>query len=59
MEENLCISNRYLKWKKYPILKAVTVITHIKGWFEIMKYDNKFATTITNLVETKCLTIHP
>ena len=33
------------------ILKSVTMINTIMGWFEIMQYNDKKLVTITNLVE--------
>ena len=35
------------------------MIDPVMGWFKIAEYDNKHAITITNLVETKCLTMYP
>ena len=40
-------------------LKTVTMIDPGTGWFEITQYDNKRATSITNLVENTWLTIYP
>ena len=45
--------------KKDLILKAVTIIDAIMGWFEIMQYYNKRVLTIANLVETTWLTKNP
>ena len=40
------------KGKEPIILKAITMINPVTGWFEVTQYSNKKATTITNLVET-------
>ena len=43
------------KGKEPLILKYVTMIYPVTGWFEVMQYNNKEAMTIANLVETTCL----
>ena len=46
--------------RKEPlILKAVTMIDPIYGWFHIMQYNYKKAMTIANLVETTWLVRYP
>ena len=40
------------KWKEPLILKYVTIIYPVTGWFEATKYNNKKAMTIADLVET-------
>ena len=40
------------KGRDNSILKAVTMIDPVTGWFKITLYKNKKATTIANLVET-------
>ena len=40
----------------YPlILKPVSIIDPVTGWFEIIQYNNNKANTIVNLVETTWL----
>ena len=34
------------------------MVDPIMGWFKIMKYNNKYAITITNLVGTIWLTVY-
>ena len=41
-----------VKRKNNLILKAVTLIDPVTGWFEITQYSNKKAMPIANLVET-------
>ena len=49
--------NDWLKPHKFqPILKYVTMVDPITGWFKIMHYKNKKVTTTKNLVETMFLT---
>ena len=36
-------------------LKAVTMIDSITGWFEVVRYDDKRAINIANLIETTWL----
>ena len=40
------------KGKEPLILKALTMIDPVTGWFEVMQYRDKKAMTIANLVET-------
>ena len=40
-------------------INAITMIDPVTGWFEITEYDDKIAITISNLVETTCLTRYP
>ena len=47
------------KGKDPLILKAVTMIYPVTGWFEVTKYSYKKATTIKNLVETTWLARYP
>ena len=50
----LCVDliGPYKMCRKGPlILKAVTMIDPVTGWFEVRQYSNKKAMTITNLVE--------
>ena len=35
------------------------MIDLVTGWFEVVQYDDKRAITITNLVETTCLSRYP
>ena len=35
------------------------MIDPVTGWFEVVRYDDKRAITIANLVETKWLYIYP
>ena len=45
---------------KYPlILKAITMIDPVTGWFEVVQYSNKKAMKIANLVETTWLVGYP
>ena len=46
---------RINKQKDNLNLKAVTMIDTVKVWFEIMKYKNKRAISIANLVKTMWL----
>ena len=39
--------------------KAVTMIDHVTGWFEIVNYDDKIEITIENSVEIMCLSRSP
>ena len=41
------------------ISKYVTMINPVTRWFEITQYNDKKATTITNLVETNWLIRYP
>ena len=43
------------KWKEPLILKAVTMINPVTGWFEVTQYRDKKVMTIVNLVETTWL----
>ena len=47
------------KGKDHIILKAVTMIDPITGWFELTQYSNKKYMTIANLVETTWLDRYP
>ena len=47
------------KGKEPLILKAVTMIYPVTGWFEVTQYSNKKAMTIANLVETTWLDQYP
>ena len=47
------------KGKDLLILKYVTMIDHVTGWFEVTQYNGKKAMTITNLVETMWLVQFP
>ena len=40
------------KVKEPRILKSVTMIDPVTGWFEVTQYSDKKGMTITNLVET-------
>ena len=40
-------------------LKSLTMIGTIIGWFQVLRYDDKRAITITNLVETTWLSTYP
>ena len=59
----MCISYsplKILRKRKEPlILKAVTIIDPITGWFEVTQYSDKKAMTIANLVETMWLDRYP
>ena len=46
-------------WKEPIILKAVTIIDPVTGWFEITQYIDKKWMTITNLVEATGIVMHP
>ena len=41
------------------ILKELTMIYLATGWFEIVRYNDKQAATISNIVEQQCLCRHP
>ena len=45
--------------KEYLILKAVTMINPVTGWFKIIKYKDKPEMIIKNLEETTWLTRYP
>lgn len=47
------------KGKKKLPKKAVTMIDPVTGWFEIIRYDDKRAITIANLVEQTWLSRYP
>ena len=47
------------KQKEYINLKAVTIIDHITGWFEVTQYNDKRAMEISNLVEIMWLSRYP
>ena len=47
------------KGKDPLILKDVTIIYPVPGWFEVTQYDDKKAMPITHLVETKWLSKVP
>ena len=47
------------KGKYHLILKAITRIYPVTGWFEVTKYHYKKAMTIVNLVETTGLVRNP
>ena len=47
------------KGKDPLILKAVTIIDPLTGWFEVIQYSNKKAMTIANFVETLWLVRYP
>ena len=49
----------YRKGKDTLILKAVTMIDHVTGWFEVTQYSNKKATMTENLVENTWLIRYP
>ena len=40
-------------------LKAVTRIDPVTGWFEVVRYDDKIAITIADLVETTWMSKYP
>ena len=40
-------------------IKFITMIDAVMGWFKKLEYNNKCATTITNVVETICLNRYP
>ena len=48
-----------IKWKEPLILKAVTTIDPVTGWFEVTQYSNTKAMMIKNLVETTWLVHYP
>ena len=45
--------------KQNLILKFVTIIDPVTGWFEVVQYGDKRAINIANLVETTWLYIYP
>ena len=47
------------KWREPIILKAVTMIELVTGWFEIMQYNDKKTMTFANLVENTWLVQYP
>ena len=47
------------KGRDYLILKAVTMIDPVTGWFEITQYNDKKYMVIANLVETTWLVQYP
>ena len=47
------------KGKDPLILKAVTMIEPVTGWFEVTQYSDNKAMTIANLVETTWLARYP
>ena len=47
------------KGKEPLILKALTVIDPVTGWFEVMQYRDKKSMTIANLVETMWMVQYP
>ena len=47
------------KGKETLILKYVTMIDPVTGWFEITQYHNKKSMIIVNLVETTWLVRYP
>ena len=47
------------KGKDPLILKTVTTIDPVTGWFELAQYSNKKAMTIANFVETTGLVRYP
>ena len=47
------------KGREPLILKAITMIDPVTGWFEISQYNGKKAMTIENLVETMWLAQYP
>ena len=63
--EKLCVNiiGRYVVWIKLNKdnlnLKAVTIIDHVSGWFEITQYYDKRDISIANLVGTAWLTRYP
>ena len=51
---------KILRKGKYPlILKYVTMMYPVTGWFEVKQYSDKKATTTANLVETTWLVRYP
>ena len=53
---DLITHNKILcRGKDALILKVVTVIDPVTGWFEAMQYRDKKSMTVTNLVETTWL----
>ena len=60
MELNMCRPYRYLKiirkWKNNIILKAITMINPVMGWFEVTQYGDQKVATITNLLKSTWLT---
>ena len=40
-------------------IKALTMIDHLTGWFEIGQYEDKITISIANLVETTWLSRNP
>ena len=55
----ICPYKIHITGKEPLILKVVTVIYPVTGWFEITQYSNKKVMTITNLVETMWLVRYP
>ena len=47
------------KGGRYLILKDVTMIDPVTGWFEVMQYRNKKAMTISKLVESTWMVQYP
>ena len=45
----------FIKGKPTLILKSIATINHEMGWFEILRYNNNKAATISNLLETTWL----
>ena len=62
-EQTLCRFNMPLKCvrkgKIQSLLKAVTLINTVTGWFEVTQYKDKQAMTIENLVETMWIARYP
>ena len=57
MRNKLCVDligpyKIYRKRKEHLILKSITIIDPVNGWFEVTQYRNKIAMTITNFLET-------
>ena len=59
MEEETHRPQMRRKGKYCLILKAVTMIHSVTGWFEMTQYRDKKSMTISNLVETAWLVRYP
>ena len=62
--EKLCIKlivpyNICRKGKDHLILKSVTMIDPVTGWFDVTQYGDKKAMTIANFVEPMWLPRYP
>ena len=64
MEYMLCRFKRHIKIsrkekKSYALLKAVTIINPVMGWFKITQYENKQEMMIMSLVKNTWMTRYP